>query len=86
MEKMSINPHQSQSVNKGKTPKLRNASGKDMKTHGTTMAKFKMGNTIFTQEFVICDELVRPMIIGRDITFGIFIGIIWTRDKESDTR
>ena len=46
------------SVNKGKMPKLRNASGKDMKTHRTTTAKFKMGNTIFTQEFVICDELV----------------------------
>ena len=67
------------SVNKGKTSKLRNASGKDMKTHGTTTAKFKMGNTIFTQEFVICDELVRPIIIGRDFTVSNFIGIIRTK-------
>ena len=69
------------SVNKEKTPKLRNASGKDMKTHGTTMAKFKMGNTIFIQEFVICDELVRPIIIGRDFTVSNFIGIIWTKQE-----
>ena len=66
-------------VNKGKTLKFRNVSGKDMKTHGTTTAKFKMGNTIFTQEFVICDELVRPIIISRDFTVSNFIGIIWTK-------
>ena len=46
------------SVNKVKTPKLRNASGKDMKTHGTIMAKFKTGNTIFTQEFVYVMSLL----------------------------
>ena len=53
--------------------------GKDIKTYGTTTAKFKMGNTIFTQEFVMCDELVRPIIIGRDFTVSNFIGIIWTK-------
>ena len=69
------------SVNKGKTPKLRNASGKDMKTHGTAMAKFKMGNTIFTQEFVMCDKHVRPIINGRDFTVSNFIGIIWSKQR-----
>ena len=34
------------SINTGRTPKLRNASGKDMKTHGVATVKFKMGNTI----------------------------------------
>ena len=38
-----------------------------------------MGNTIFTQEFVICDELLRPIIIGRDFTVSNFLGIIWTK-------
>ena len=41
--------------------------------------KFKMGNTIFTQEFVVCENLVRPIIIGRDFTVNNFIGIAWTR-------
>ena len=50
-----------------------------MRSHGTTMAKFKMGNTIFIQEFVICDELFRPIIVGRDFTVSNFIGIIWTK-------
>ena len=66
-------------LNVAKIPRLRNASGKDMKMHGVTTAKFKMGNTIFTQEFVVCDNLVRPIIIGRDFTVNNFIGIVWTR-------
>ena len=67
------------SINAGRTPKLRNASGKDMKTHGVTTVKFKMGNTIFVQNFIICEDLVRPIIIGRDFTVSNFIGIIWTK-------
>ena len=50
-----------------------------MNTHGTTTTKFKMANNIFTQEFVICGEHVRPIIIGRDFTVCNFIGIIWTK-------
>ena len=56
------------SINTGRTPKLRNVSGKDMKTHGAITVKFKMGNTISTQDFVVCDDLVRPIIIRRDFT------------------
>ena len=37
-------------------------------THGVMSMKFKMGNTIFIQEFVVYDNLVRPVIIGRDFT------------------
>ena len=66
-------------LNVAKVPKLRNASGRDMKTHGVMTTKFKMGNTIFIQEFVVCDNLVRPIIIGRDFTVNNFIGIAWTR-------
>ena len=61
------------SINAGRTPKLRNASGKDMKT------QVHVGNTIFVQDFIICNDLVRPMIIGRDFIVGNFIGIIWTK-------
>ena len=67
------------SINTGRTPKLRNASGKDMKTHGVTTVKLKMGNTIFIQDFTVCDDLVRPIIIRKDFTVNNYIGIIWTR-------
>ena len=50
-----------------------------MKTHGVMTTKFKMGNTIFVQEFVVCEDLVRPIIIGRDFTVRNFIGVIWMR-------
>ena len=75
------------SINAGKTPKLRNASGKDMKTHGVMAVKFKMGNTIFVQDFIVCEDLVRPIIIGRDFTVSNFIWchVDKTGNKESDT-
>ena len=67
------------SINAGRTPRLRNASGKDMNAHGVTTVKFKIRNTIFTQDFVVCDDLVRPIIIRKDFTVNNYIGIIWTR-------
>ena len=67
------------SINTGRTPRLRNASGKDMKIHGVTTVKFKMENTIFTQDFIVCIDLVRPIIIRRDFMVNNYIGIIWTR-------
>ena len=67
------------SINTGRTPRLRNASGKDMKTHWVTTVQFKMGNTIFTQDFIVCNNLVRPIIIGRDFMVNNYIGIIWMR-------
>ena len=67
------------SMNTGRAPKLRNASGKDIRTHGVTTVKFKMGNTIFTQDFVVCDDLVRPIIIRRDFTVNNYIDIIGMR-------
>ena len=52
------------SLNALKVPRLRNASGRDMVTHGIMTVKFQMENTIFSQEFIVCNDLVRPMIIG----------------------
>ena len=67
------------SINAGKTPKLRNASEKDMKTHGVMTVKFKMENTIFVQDLIVCEDLIRPIIIGRDFTISNFIGVVWMR-------
>ena len=61
------------------TPKLRNASGKDMRTQGVKTIKFQMGNTMFTQDFIVYDDLVKPMIIGRDFTVSNYIGVPWMR-------
>ena len=46
------------SLNALKVLKTRNASGGDMVTYGVTTVKFQMGNTIFSQEFVVCNDLV----------------------------
>ena len=67
------------SINAGKTTKLRNPSGKDMRTQGVMTIKFQMGNTMFTQDFIVCYDLVRPMILGRDFTVSNYIGVTWMR-------
>ena len=54
---------------------------KEVKQPGVMTVKFQMGNMIFSQEFVVCNDLVRPMIIGRDFTVNNFIGIAWTRQE-----
>ena len=57
-----------------------------MKTHGVTTVKFQMGNTIFVQDFIVCDDLVRPIIIGRDFTVSNYKGHMdKTRNEESNT-
>ena len=60
-------------------PRLHNASGRDMKTQGIVVVDFRLGNTNFKQEFVVCDHLVRPMILGCDFMVNQYIGVIWMR-------
>ena len=60
-------------------PRLCNASGRDIKTQGIVVVDFRLGNTNFKQEFVVCEDLVRPMNLGRDFTVTQYIGVIWTR-------
>ena len=67
------------SINAGRIPKLRNASGKDMKAHGMMTVKFKMGNTIFVQDFIVCEDLVRSIILCRDFSVSNLIGITWMK-------
>ena len=50
-----------------------------MRTQGVMMIKFQIGNTMFTQDFVVCDYLVRPMIIGKDFTVSNYICVAWMR-------
>ena len=57
-----------------KKPRLHNAS--EMKMQGNAVIDVRLGNTKFKQEFVVCDDLVRPMILERNFTVTQYIGII----------
>ena len=59
-------------------PKLCNASGRDIKTQGIVVVDFRLGNANFKQD-LLCEDLVRPMNLGRDFTVTQYIGVIWTR-------
>ena len=60
-------------------PRLHNASRRDMKTQDIVIVDFRLGNTNFKQEFVVCNDPVRPMILGCHFTVTKYIGVIWTR-------
>ena len=63
-------------VSTANKPKLHNASGRDIKTQGIVVVDFRLGNSSFKQESVVCDNLVRPMILGCDFTVTRYIGAI----------
>ena len=60
-------------------PRICNASGRDIKTQGIVVVDFRLGNTNLKQEFVVCDDLVRPMILRSEFAVNQYIGIIWMR-------
>ena len=57
-------------------PKLHNSSRRDMKTQGVVIVDFRLGNTNFKQEFVVCDKLVRPMILECDFTVTQYVSTL----------
>ena len=64
----------------GYQPYIKNASGEDMGTLGQVTCTFTINNQPFTQSFIICRHMTRPIILGMDFTSTNFVGIIWTHE------
>ena len=45
---------------------VRSATGGSLSPLGTTTCVFKLGEKEFTYTFIVCQHLLRPMIIGAD--------------------
>ena len=69
-----------QNLDTGYQPFVKNASGEDMGTLGQITCTFTINNQPFTQSFIVCRHMQRPIILGTDFTLTNFIGIIWTRE------
>ena len=59
---------------------MKNASGEDMVALGQVNCTFAINNQPFTQSFIVCRHMQRPVILGTDFTSTNFVGVIWTRE------
>ena len=64
----------------GYQPYIKNASGQDMGALGQVTCTFTINSQPFTQSFIICRHMERPIILGTDFTAMNFIGVVWTRE------
>ena len=61
-------------------PYIKNASGQDMGTLGQVTCTFTINSQPFTQSFIVCRHMERPIILGTDFTVMNFIRVVWTRE------
>ena len=69
-----------QDLDTGYQPFMKNASGEDMGALGQVTCTFTMNDQPFTQSFIVCRHMQRPVILGTDFTSTNFVSIIWTRE------
>ena len=60
-------------------PTLKVAKGYDMLTKGITMLDFTINEHTFTNLFIVCTKMRRPIMLGRDFTIPYAITVRWTR-------
>ena len=64
----------------GYQPYVKNASGEDMDALGQVTCTFTINRQPFTQSFIVCRHMTRPIILGTDFTSTNFVGIVWTHE------
>ena len=64
----------------GYQPYAKNASGEDMGALGQVTCTFTINSQPFTQSFIVCRHMTRPIILGMDFTSMNFMGIVWTHE------
>ena len=69
-----------QDLDTGYQPFVKNASGEDMGALGQVTCTFTINDQPFTQSFIVCRHMQRPVILGTDFTSMNFVGVIWTRE------
>ena len=66
-------------MNTGLIPTLKGATGHDMLAKGITAFDFTINEHTFTNSFIVCTKMSRPIILGRDFTIPNAITVGWTR-------
>ena len=73
-EKLNIN-----FLNTSFMPTLKGATGHDMLVKGITTFDFMINKHTFTNSFIVCTKMSRPIILGRNFTIPNAISVGWTR-------
>ena len=69
-EKLKLNDLDTSSI-----PHVVGASGESLGTRSRTKCKVNINRKIFYQTFIVCKDLKRPIILGRDFSIQNCIGI-----------
>ena len=73
-EKLKLNH-----LNTSFIPTPKGATSHDMLTKGITIFDFTINEHTFTNSFIVCTKMSRPIILGRDFTIPNAISVGWTR-------
>ena len=59
---------------------VRSATGSNLSPLGIINCTFELGKTAFTNDFIICQNLTRPLILGRDFLMKICITVQYSEN------
>ena len=68
-------------LTQGEVPKVIGADGGDLGSMGTVQLTLRIGNSKVTQDFIVCRELRRNIILGVDFAKHDCAGIQWTTNR-----
>ena len=54
---------------------VRSATGSNLSLLGIIKCTFELGKTAFTNDFIVCQNLTRPLILGRDFFIKICVTV-----------
>ena len=59
---------------------VRSATGSNLSPLGIVNCTFELGKTVFTNDFIVCQNLTRPLILGRDFLMRNRITVRYSED------
>ena len=59
---------------------VRSATGSNLSPLGIVNCTFELGKTVFTNDFIVCQNLTRPLILGRDFLMKIHVTVRYLED------
>ena len=59
---------------------VRSATGSNLSPLGIVNCTFELGKTAFTSDFIVCQNLTRPLILGRDFLMKNHVTVRYSED------
>ena len=68
-------------LNTTRLPKVVGADGTSLGAMGRISCEINIGEQTFKQTFLVCQNITRPVILGKDFTRDNCAGVHWTEDN-----